>query len=267
MRIRANVQRVLATAAAQAGISEKPPFSNRTKFSEWYGLIGPWCAMYVSWVFWHAGFPLPPIRTPKGAAYCPDFVNYAKKNGLWRGPETTPKPGWLVLFDFPGDGVNRPSHIGVVERVLPDGRISTWEGNTSGGGGRDGGSVVNHYRSVRGGIIGYVQVDDVVVRPDNVVLQPGDKGDAVVFWQAVLNVLAPYRINGAGKRGGRRIKEDGDFGKETTEATREFQRFANRFASFIGLPHKRVAVNGVVTKELAESASQWAKVAQAKAGR
>ncbi len=260
--IRANVQKVLATAAAQRGISESPPFSNRTKFSEWYGLIGPWCAMYVSWVFWHAGYKLPPIRTAKGAAYCPDFVNYAKANGIWRDRTVRPKPGWLVLFDFPGDGVNRPSHIGIVERVLPDGRIATWEGNTSGGGGRDGGSVVNHHRAVAGGIIGYVEVEDIVVRPDGVILQPGDQGEAVVFWQAVLNVLAGYRINAKGKRGGARISEDGDFGPQTTEATREFQRFANRFVSYLGMPEKRVAVDGKVTKALAASAAEWVKVAQ-----
>ncbi|HRW40512.1 MAG TPA: CHAP domain-containing protein [Microthrixaceae bacterium] len=159
-RIRADVAKVLAVARAQAGISESPPYSNRTKFSEWYGLIGPWCAMYVSWVFDQAGYRLPPIRTAKGFAYCPDIVNWAKRNGLWHDATVRPKPGWIVLFDFPGDGVNRPSHVGIVEAVLPDGRISTWEGNTSSGGGRDGGSVVNHFRRVSVGIIGYVQVDD-----------------------------------------------------------------------------------------------------------
>lgn len=162
-RIRADVTKLLATARSQAGISESPPYSNRTPYTAWYGLVGPWCAMFVSWVFWHAGHPLPAIRTSKGFAYCPDIVSWAKRNGLWRDRTVRPRPGWIVLFDFPGDGVNRPSHVGIVEQVLPDGRISTWEGNTSSGGGRDGGSVVNHRRSVAGGIIGYVQVDDTAI--------------------------------------------------------------------------------------------------------
>lgn len=263
--IKANVAKLLATAAAQAGISESPPFSNRTKFSTWYGLIGPWCAMFVSWVFWHAGHRLPAIRTPKGFAYCPDIVNWAKRHGVWHGPQVRPRPGWIVLFDFPGDGVNRPSHVGIVERVLADGRIATWEGNTSGGGGRDGGSVVNHYRSVSGGIIGYVQVDDVVPPgPAGVILAPGASGPAVVFWQAILNVLAPWRINAAGRRGGARIAEDGQYGPQTTEATRELQRFANQFVTYIGMPNRKVSVDGKVTRALADSAAEWVKVTQRK---
>jgi peptidoglycan hydrolase-like protein with peptidoglycan-binding domain len=263
--ITANVQQVLATAALQRGISESPPFSNRTKFSTWYGLIGPWCAMFVSWVFWHAGFRLPAIRTAKGFAYCPDIVNYARRHGIWHGTNVRPRPGWIVLFDFPGDGVNRPSHVGILERVLPDGRLSVWEGNTSGGGGRDGGSVVNHFRRISGGVIGYVQVDDVIpAGPAGVIMGPGSSGPAVRFWQAILNVLARYRVNAHGRRGGARILEDGQFGPQTVEATRELQRFVNQFVTYIGKPHLMVSVNGKVTRALADSAADWVKVAQRK---
>lgn len=154
--IAADVEAVIAKAHSQVGVAENPAYSNRTPYTRWYGLIGPWCAMWVSWVFWHAGYPLPPIRTTKGFAYCPDIVNWAKKNGTWRASSSNyvPKRGDIVLFDF----IGRPSHVGIVIRMLADGRVQTIEGNTNGSGSRDGGAVVIHNRNRRGSTIGFVEV-------------------------------------------------------------------------------------------------------------
>lgn len=38
-----------------------------------------------------------------------------------------------MLFDWPGDGVDRISHVGLVEAVNPDGTLTTIEGNTTSG--------------------------------------------------------------------------------------------------------------------------------------
>lgn len=237
-RIVADPRRLLEVARSQAGVSEAPPYSNRTPYTAWYGLVGPWCAMFVSWVFWKAGFPLPAIRSLKGFAYCPDIVSWAKRTGQWRDRNARPRPGWIVLFDFPGDGVNRPSHVGIVEGVLPDGRISTWEGNTASGGGRDGGSVVNHRRSVAGGIIGYVEVHSTAItepptkpRPERwQPIRPGDsdasiarrggKRTEVTEVQMILTRLA--RLWGAQDLDPGPI--DGEYGPRSQAAVSAFKR-------------------------------------------
>lgn len=143
---------VLRVASSTVGEVESPPNSNRTRFCDWYGLTGPWCAMWVSWVFHHAGLPLP-ASTSKGFAYTPAGAAWFQKQGRWT---THPARGHVVFFDFPGDGVNRISHVGIVESVRANGAVLTIEANTSPGNGgsqRDGGGV---YRRVRSsGIVGY----------------------------------------------------------------------------------------------------------------
>lgn len=150
--IRADVAAVLATARSQIGVTENPARSSRQKFGAWYGMNGvPWCAIFVSWVFWHAGHPLPRIATAKGFAYVPDVVAWAKANQCWKAQG--PRPGDLVVFSFGGV---RPDHVGIVEAVLSDGRVATIEGNTSGTNPRMGGMVARMHRGAR--IVGYVAV-------------------------------------------------------------------------------------------------------------
>lgn len=146
-----SAQDVLALAASQIGYVETP--RNRTKFGQWYGLDGsPWCAQFVSWVFYNRGIPLP-ASTGKGFAYTPAGAAWFQRLSRWTH---TPAPGHVVFYDFPGDGVNRISHVGIVERVNGDGSITAIEGNTSSG---TGGSQTNgggvYRRSRRVGIVGY----------------------------------------------------------------------------------------------------------------
>lgn len=153
--IRADLAAVVRVAESQIGYQERP--TNRTKYGRWYGMDGvAWCAIFMSWVFWHAGHPLPRIATAKGFAYVPDVVAYAKRHGQWRSASVRPEPGWLVVFSMGG---RRPDHVGIVARVLPDGRVETVEGNTNGAGSRSGGAVLRKRRKAR--IIGYVAVVDV----------------------------------------------------------------------------------------------------------
>lgn len=142
-------ERILARARSQLGIHEKPFGTNRTPYSQWYGLIGPWCAMFVSWCFFHEGLPLP-ATTAKGFAYTPVGAAWFKRHGRWT---RRPQVGAVIFFDFPGDGVDRISHVGIVERVNPDGTPTCLEGNTNAPGGRTGGQVMRHRRVV--GIVGY----------------------------------------------------------------------------------------------------------------
>lgn len=138
--------KVLDLARSQLGAHEEPAGSNQTPYSTWYGTRGSWCGMFVSWVFYHAGLPLP-ATTAKGFAYTPSGMAWFQRRGRWTH---TPQPGYVVFFDWPGDGVNRVSHVGIVESVRADGSIVTIEGNT---GDAYGGRVMRRVR--RSGIVGY----------------------------------------------------------------------------------------------------------------
>ena len=157
-------ERVIATAQTQLGVSEVPPFSEHTIYGKWYGADpNPWCAMFVSWCF-HTSLEFSPFPATisKGFAYTPSGASWFVRNGQWRDRSVTPSRGWLVFFNFPGDGVDRISHVGIVLGPRDDGRVSTIEGNTMSGGGRDGGTVLVHNRS-KVGIVGYgaiAYVDD-----------------------------------------------------------------------------------------------------------
>lgn len=93
---------------------------NVVVYNEWFGDPGqPWCATFVSWVFSHAGSPLPPIQGPKGFAYVPYAISYARAHHELSG---TPHVGDIFLLK---DG----SHTGIVTKVFPDGTFDTVEGN------------------------------------------------------------------------------------------------------------------------------------------
>lgn len=205
VKVNVTSKQVLDLARSQLGTHEVPANSNRTKYSIWYGIIGPWCAMFVSWVFAKAGDALE-ITTSKGFSYCPFGVAWFKKKGAWASKATRPKPGWIVFFDF----IGRPSHTGIVEGIATDGRIICLEGNTNGAGSRDGGSVMRHYRSVNGGIIGYGMIEYKTTAPkppSRPTLSEGSRGDHVKYLQRKLGLTA-----------------DGIFGPKTKAAVIAFQR-------------------------------------------
>lgn len=116
--------KVLNIARSQLGY--RAPSGYRGKFNRWYGMAGSWCDMFISWVGVQAS-----ARSIVGrAAYTPAHAQWFKNNGRWGH---TPRRGAIVFFNWPGDGVNRIQHVGIVESVRSDGRIVTIEGNTSSG--------------------------------------------------------------------------------------------------------------------------------------
>lgn len=111
---------------ARSQIGYRAPSGYRSKFNRWYGMPGSWCDMFLSWVGVSAG-----ARDIVGkAAYTPAHAQWFKNQGRWGH---TPRRGAIVFFNWPGDGVDRIQHIGIVESVRRDGRIVTIEGNTSSG--------------------------------------------------------------------------------------------------------------------------------------
>jgi hypothetical protein len=134
------ITRVLNIARSQIGYMQTA--GGGTKFGRWYGMAGSWCDMFISWVGVQAG-----ARDIIGkAAYTPAHAAWFQAQGRWGH---TPCRGAIAFFNWPGDGVNRIQHVGLVEHVLHDGRIITIEGNTRGGPGAGQGSGGGVWRRVR----------------------------------------------------------------------------------------------------------------------
>jgi hypothetical protein len=134
-------------AVDQLGVKESPPNSNNTPYNDWYGMDGPWCAMFVSWCYEHAG---PSFSFAKGQSYA--YVPYivsdarAKRNGL--SLTSSPVAGDVVCFDWEGDGVH--DHTGLFSRWTGGGSFECIEGNTAVDNNSDGGEVMRRSRSQSG---------------------------------------------------------------------------------------------------------------------
>lgn len=116
---------ILIEAAKEIGYTESPPGSNKTKFAAEAGHVNgyAWCATFVVAMARRVG-----IKLPSESAYTPHMAN-----GL--APlQKVPQPGDLAFFNFPGDGVNRIQHVGIVESVdFLKAEVTCIEGNTSPG--------------------------------------------------------------------------------------------------------------------------------------
>lgn len=135
------MNKIIEIAEKEIGYTENPPYSNKTKYGDWFGFDGvPWCGMFVSWVYHHAGFPLGNIGFLKGFAGCQTAVAYFRKKG-WI--TTEPQPGDIVFFDWNLDG--RYDHTGIIvnEDYL---YFTTIEGNTSPNNQSNGGKVMQRHR-------------------------------------------------------------------------------------------------------------------------
>jgi len=121
-------QAIVQLAQGELGQAEFPPGSNDSpRIAEYRKAtagsgVGPWCAYFTSWLANQAGMPLG--DSGQGFGRVDDVYAWAQRVGraVPNGPGATPRPGDLIVWD---------EHIGVVEQVLPDGRIQTIEGNSS----------------------------------------------------------------------------------------------------------------------------------------
>lgn len=119
---------IVAAAQAEVGQAEQPPGSNDSpRIAEYRTAtagsgVGPWCAYFTSWLARQAGAP----AGEQGQGFGSVDALYAWAQRAGRANPTSsgqpPSPGDLIVWD---------EHIGVVESVLPDGRIQTIEGNSS----------------------------------------------------------------------------------------------------------------------------------------
>ena len=120
-------QAMVNLARQEIGVAEQPPGSNDSpRIAEYRSAtagsgVGPWCNYFVSWAAKQAGAPLGEQGQGFGAVAA--TWDWAQRTGRAMQPTARPNPGDLVVWDG--------RHIGMVESVLPDGRIQTIEGNSS----------------------------------------------------------------------------------------------------------------------------------------
>ena len=136
-------QKIVDIARKEIGYKEFPANSNKTKYGRWFGFDGvAWCAMFVSWCYDKAGFPLGNIGFLKGFAGCQTgFAHFRKTKEISYSPD----PGDIVLFDWNGDG--RYDHTGIFVKDLGKGFFQSIEGNTSASNQSNGGEVQLRKRS------------------------------------------------------------------------------------------------------------------------
>jgi hypothetical protein len=137
----------IAVARGELGVIEGPK-DNETKYGAFTKAnFLPWCGSFVNWCANEVGLKIPNVvSTVKGAEA------FIKKNQWEKLSEATPLPGDIVFFDFPNDGVDRISHVGIVVKDNGDGTVTCIEGNTSPdkkGDQRNGGQVCRKIRAYK----------------------------------------------------------------------------------------------------------------------
>lgn len=140
--------RFIQVAWQEVGYVEGPK-ENETKFGKAMGAnYLPWCGSFIMWCAKKVGLVIPNVILTSAG------VQSFQSRKQWQDAATaTPEPGDLAFFDFPGDGVEKISHIGIVIGVeARKGIVHTIEGNTSGdlkGDQRNGGMVAFKTRTYK----------------------------------------------------------------------------------------------------------------------
>ena len=139
------LHRVIEIAMGEVGTVEQG--DNLTKYGKAFNVDGlPWCGSFCNWVFKEAGVKIPSVISTAAGAHA--YKNMAKFR-------EAPALGDLAFMDFPHDGVDRISHVGIVVGIA-EGSITTIEGNTSGTGDqRNGGMVMIKQRFLGKEIVGF----------------------------------------------------------------------------------------------------------------
>ena len=116
----------IAVAQGELGVIEGPK-DNETKYGAFTKAnFLPWCGSFVNWCANEVGLKIPScVSTVAGASA------FMKKNQWEKAEEAVPLPGDVVFFDFPNDGVDRISHVGIVVKDNGDGTVTCIEGNTA----------------------------------------------------------------------------------------------------------------------------------------
>jgi hypothetical protein len=240
MAVKGSLEAIIEVAKKELGTIEGPK-DNETKYGKWTGAnFQPWCQSFVSWCAFTSG--LNPNKYPKTASTVA-AADWFKKNNRWADARNDdPTPGDWIFFDFPDDGVNRISHVGLCIKNNKDGTIQVIEGNTSGtskGDQRNGGMCVEKTRAYvknKKGILNAVVGWGRPVYTGEETLALLSKGGEVAApasaAKPVANKPAVFKpiTTGASGSGVKTIqallgvKADGSFGPGTAKAVKDFQK-------------------------------------------
>jgi CHAP domain len=116
-----------SSAIVAAAASQVAPDPDTGRLCNPYGPCEEWCALFATWVWRHAGVPIPSY------AFTGDIYYWAGGHGALLPPTATPAPGDAVLYGTGPQSVASSVHVGIVTQVWPDGAIDTVEGNAGPG--------------------------------------------------------------------------------------------------------------------------------------
>jgi hypothetical protein len=91
-----------------------------------YGPCEEWCSLFATWVWRHAGVPVPSF------GFSGDLYDWAAAHTAVYPPDASPQPGWAVFFGTGPQSASTSVHVALVEDVLPDGEITIINGNFAG---------------------------------------------------------------------------------------------------------------------------------------
>ena len=216
------VAAIIDIAKKEVGTIEGPK-DNQTKYGAFTKAnFLPWCGSFIMWCANEAGVKVPNcVSTVAGA------TAFKKMNTWTNAKDAKPLPGDIAFFDFPGDNVNRISHVGIVVENNNDGTVVCIEGNTAGnpkGDQRNGGEVAiktrgytKNKKKVMVSIVGFGRPNykgnevNVKVPVSNTpefpgTIKPGDRSNGVKIVQQALA-----------------LETDGIYGPKTKASVIKFQ--------------------------------------------
>ena len=244
MAVKGSLEAIIEVAKKEVGTIEVPK-DNETKYGAWMKVnFQPWCQSFVSWCAYTAGV----AKFPKSASTVAASDQF-KKEGRWADARNDdPTPGDWIYFDFPDDGVNRISHVGLCIKNNGDGTIQVIEGNTSGtakGDQRNGGMCVektrayvkNNKKKLINAVVGWgrpvytgeenlpllskVGSSDAPVKPSSATPAQASSSAKKVFKPFKIGAKGAYVKSIQEALG---LNPDGDFGPGTEKAVKAFQK-------------------------------------------